>query len=78
MAIFNYLFFLRNSIFANEITIIELHNQSIDQALLNNLEEPQEDSELSEDSILDNNVDQENNGNVDEGVDEVNIEVEEN
>jgi len=71
-------FFLSNSIFASEITIIELHDkQSIDQVLLNNLEESQEDSELSEVIILDNNVDPENNGNVEDSDGEVNIEVEE-
>ena len=68
--------FLSNSIFASEITIIELHNKSIDHVLLNNLEESQENSELSEVIILDNNIGQENNGNVDESYNEVNTEVE--
>jgi len=57
-------FFISHSIFATEITIIELHNKSIDQALLDNLDESQEDFESSEVNILDNTVDQDNNVNV--------------
>ena len=59
-------FFLSNSIFASEITIIELHNQSIDQAILNTLQESQEDSELSEVNVLDDHDNQESNGNIKE------------
>ena len=67
-------FLFSNSVFTNEITIIKLHNQSIDQALLNNLEESQEDSELNEVNILDNNIDQESDGNVEENYDDANVE----
>jgi len=66
-------FFISDSIFATEITIIQLHNKSIDQALLNNLEESQEDSELNEVNILDNNIDQESDGNVEENDNEAKI-----
>ena len=66
-------FLFSNSVFTSEITIIQLHNQSIDQALLNNLEESQEDSELNEVNILDNNVDQENNSNVKDSDNEAKI-----
>ena len=67
-------FLFSNSVFTSEITIIKLHNQSIDQALLNNLEESQEDSELNEVNILDNNIDQESDGNVEENYDDANVE----
>ena len=67
-------FLFSNSVFTSEITIIELHNQSIDQALLNNLEESQEDSELNEVNILDNNIDQESDGNVEENYNDANVE----
>lgn len=67
-------FLFSNSVFTREIIIIELHNQSIDQALLNNLEESQEDSELNEVNILDNNIDQESDGNVEENYDDANVE----
>ena len=66
-------YFISDSIFATEITIIQLHNKSIDQALLNNLEESQEDSELNEVNILDNNIDQESDGNVEESDNEAKI-----
>jgi len=67
-------FLFSNSVFTSEITIIQLHNQSIDQALLNNLEESQEDSELNEVNILDNNVDQESDGNLEENYNDANVE----
>ena len=67
-------FLFSNSVFTSEITIIKLHNQSIDQALLNNLEESQEDSELNEVNILDNNIDQESDGNVEENYNDANVE----
>ena len=67
-------FLFSNSVFTREIIIIELHNQSIDQALLNNLEDSQEDSELNEVNILDNNIDQESDGNVEENYDDANVE----
>ena len=67
-------FLFSNSVFTSEITIIQLHNQSIDQALLNNLEESQEDSELNEVNILDNNIDQESDGNVEENYNDANVE----
>ena len=67
-------FLFSNSVFTREIIIIELHNQSIDQALLDNLEESQEDSELNEVNILDNNIDQESDGNVEENYDDANVE----
>jgi len=67
-------FLFSNSVFTSEITIIQLHNQSIDQALLNNLEESQEDSELNEVNILDNNIDQESDGNVEEDYNDANVE----
>jgi len=67
-------FLFSNSVFTREIIIIELHNQSIDQALLDNLEESQEDSELNEENILDNNIDQESDGNVEENYDDANVE----
>jgi len=59
-------FFLNSNIFADEIIVIELHNQSIDQALLNNLEELKEETELSEVNILNDDIDQENNVYVEE------------
>ena len=72
--LFIIIFFLfSNSVFTSEITIIKLHNQSIDQALLNNLEESQEDSELNEVNILDNNIDHESDGNVEESDNEAKI-----
>ncbi|MDC0056597.1 hypothetical protein OAJ74_00435 [Alphaproteobacteria bacterium] len=76
-------FFSINSIFASEITIIELHNQSIDQAISKTLDETQEETklsesqeetELSEVNALDNNDNQTSNGNAEQkGIEAENI-----
>ena len=47
------LFFIKST-FANEITIIELHNKSIDQVLIENLEN--ENNQQSKKEILDDDL----------------------